>query len=278
ALEVGWRSGGWQRQVEAEGRAPRRRRERRRWFERRVLDEEGRRRLAGTHGGVRDEPAEEGEVRRHPFDFRLLERGAQAVERLGPRRAVRDQLREQRVVRCADLVALRDACVDADARRQPQPRDAPRLWEERARILRVEPHLDGVPACRRVEAGEWSAPGDAALQLDEVDAEHLLGHWMLDLDAALQPEEVELAAVEEEPAVAEGGLRLPRRRLDGGVELAGAAHDPHAAAAAARGRLDEEGEAELVRLPAGHDGDARLERDPLGLELVAARAQRRGGR
>src|SRR5439155_18677717 len=113
-----------------------------------------------------------------------------------------------------------------------------------------------------------------ALALAETEDRAVCVGKQLDLDVA-GPLQV---ALEEKPAVAEGGLRLPRRRLDGGVELAGAAHDPHAAAAAPRGRLDEEGEAELVRLPAWHDGDARLERDPLGLELVAARAQRRGGR
>src|SRR5438067_5163569 len=211
--------------------------------------------------------------------------------------------------------------------------------------------------CQRGDTRKWGSLGDAELQLDEVDAEHLLAHRMLDLDAAVQLEQVELAAVEdelrragvdvadraceahgsvahlraefgverhrrglleqllvaalhgalalaetddrvvrvgkqldlhvagtlevaleEEPAVAERRLRLARGRLDGAVELGGVAHHAHAAAAAPAGRLDEEWEPELVRLPAGHDGDARFARDPLRLELVAARAQGRGGR
>ena len=92
-----------------------------------MLDEERRRRLTCAHGGMGDEPAEEGEVRRHSLDDRLLERGAQAVERLTPRRAVCDQLREQRVVGGAHLVTLLDARVDANTRRQPQPFDPSRL-------------------------------------------------------------------------------------------------------------------------------------------------------
>jgi hypothetical protein len=57
---------------------------------------------------------------------------------------VRDQLRDHRVVRRPDLVALRDARIDADASGEPQPLDRPRLREEGARILGVEPHLDRV--------------------------------------------------------------------------------------------------------------------------------------
>ena len=44
------------------------------------------------------------------------ERGREPVERLVARRGVRDQLRDHRVVRGADLVALLDAGVDADRR------------------------------------------------------------------------------------------------------------------------------------------------------------------
>ena len=63
---------------------------------------------------MRDEPAQEGEVRRHAVDVGLGERGGEPVERLRARRAVRDELREQRVVARADLVALLDAGVDAE--------------------------------------------------------------------------------------------------------------------------------------------------------------------
>ena len=63
-----------------------------------------------------------------------------------------------------------------------------------------------------------------------------------------------------------------RGRLERLVELARLADDAHAAPAAARGRLDEQREAELVRLAGRDDGHAGLGGDPLRLELVAARA------
>ena len=93
---------------------------------------------------MRDEPAEERKVRRDAADLGLRQRIAEPGERLGPRRPVRDQLRDHRVVADSDLVALRDARVDADPGRQPQPLERPGLRQEAARILGVEPDLDRV--------------------------------------------------------------------------------------------------------------------------------------
>ena len=87
--------------------------------ERRVLDEERRGRVACPHGRVRDQPAEERQVRDDALDLGLGERGRESVERLLARLPVRDQLRDHRVVGDADLVALLDAGVDPHARRQP---------------------------------------------------------------------------------------------------------------------------------------------------------------
>ena len=67
----------------------------------------------GAYDGVGDEPAEEGEVRRDPSHLRLGERGCEEVEGFVPVAAVRHQLRDHRVVREPDLVALLDARVDA---------------------------------------------------------------------------------------------------------------------------------------------------------------------
>ena len=63
---------------------------------------------------MRDEPAQERQVRDDALDLGLRERCAEPVERLLSRLAVRDQLRDQRVVGDPDLVALLDARVDAD--------------------------------------------------------------------------------------------------------------------------------------------------------------------
>ena len=93
---------------------------------------------------MRDEPAQEREVRDDALDLRLRERVPQLRQRFPARLAVRDQLRDHRVIGERDLVALLDAGVDADARRQAQPLERPGLREERARILGVQPHLDRV--------------------------------------------------------------------------------------------------------------------------------------
>src|SRR5436190_22008919 len=78
--------------------------------------------------------------------------------------------------------------------------------------------------CQRGDMRKWGSLGDAELQLDEVDAEHLLGHRMLDLDAAVQLEEVELAAVEDELGRA-------------GVDVADRAREPHGGFAHPRAEL-----------------------------------------
>ena len=108
-----------------------------------------------------------------------------------------DQLRDHRVVAEADLVAFRDAGLDAHRIREPQPLEPSRLRQERARILRVQAHLDRGPAGARLDL-EPLAACDSQLPLHEVDAPHLLGHRVLDLDATVQLEEEELAALEHE--------------------------------------------------------------------------------
>ncbi len=63
---------------------------------------------------MRDEPAQEREVGGDAADLRLPQRLRETVERLPARVAGGDQLRDQRVVRAADLVALAHAGIDAD--------------------------------------------------------------------------------------------------------------------------------------------------------------------
>ena len=145
-----------------------------------------------------DEPAEEREVRRHPLDDRLVERLREPVEGLRSVGAVGDQLRDHRVVAPTDLVSLLDARVDADPRGQAQAAHRPRLGQERARILGVEPGLDRVPLRCDLQAGERLAVGDPELELDEVEPRHGLGHRMLDLDPPVQLEEVGLVALHQE--------------------------------------------------------------------------------
>src|SRR5207245_6284861 len=132
---------------------------------------------------------------------RLRERAAQSVECFAARRAVRDQLRDQRVVRDPDLVALLDAGVDANLFRQTQLLYPPCLREERPRIFRVQPDFDRVPnvPCGAELLGvEGLAGRDAQLRLHEIDAGDELGDRMLDLDAPVQLQEGEVAALEHE--------------------------------------------------------------------------------
>ena len=96
----------------------------------------------------------------------------------------------------------------------------------------------------------------------------------LDLDVP-RPLEV---ALEEHGVVAERRRGLALRRVDRIVELRRRAHDPHAAAAASRGRLHEEREADLVRLAGRQHRHAGARARLLRGELVAAGAQRRGRR
>ena len=146
---------------------------------------------------MRDEPAQERQVRDHALDLGLCERGAEPVERLGARVAVGDQLRDHRVVGEPDLVAFLDARVHADTRRQPKPRQLPGLRQERLRILRVEAHLDRM-ALQRGRPGQRTPLGELDLRRDEVEPRDELGDRMLDLDPAVQLEEEELAPVEHE--------------------------------------------------------------------------------
>ena len=52
------------------------------------------------------------------------------------------------------------------------------------RVLRVEPHLDGVPVDRKLVLIEWqrSAGGDAKLPFHQILAGDVFGHRMFDLE------------------------------------------------------------------------------------------------
>ena len=94
------------------------------------------------------------------------------------------------------------------------------------------------------------APLNRALALAERDDRALRVAEQLDLDVP-RPLDVALA---EDPLVAEGRLRLAPRGGERLVQLGRLAHDAHPAAAAARSRLDDEREADLVGSPSGTTG------------------------
>src|SRR5205085_128452 len=89
------------------------------------------------------------------------------VEGLRARLAVRDQLGDHRVVGDPYLVPLLDPGVDADPVRQVEPLQPAGLGEERARVLGVQPYLDGVAAKLRAHV-ERLARRDPKLGLYEI--------------------------------------------------------------------------------------------------------------
>src|SRR5205823_1237100 len=117
----------------------------------------------------------------------------------------------------------------ANPAREAEPLDPTRLGKERARILRVQAHLDRMPA--GLDLGDRRlALRDQELLANQVSAGHLLRDGMLDLDAAVQLEEEEVAAVDHELGGA-GALVADR-----GGEGAGGVVDPPAGDAVERRR------------------------------------------
>ena len=106
------------------------------------------------------------------------------------------------------------------------------------------------------------APLHRALALAEREHPSMRVGEQLDLDV---PRALEVA-LEVDAVVAEAGLRLALRRLERRSELLGGANDAHAAAAAARGRLDDQRRRVCLR----HGRHAGRCGDPLRFELVAA--------
>ena len=111
---------------------------------------------------------------------------------------------------------------------------------------------------------------DRALALAEREDGSVPVGEELDLDVARPLDE----ALAVDAVVAERGLRLAPGRLDRVLELGRIADDPHPAATSSGSRLDDEREADLVRLAGGQGRNSGFGRDPLRLELVAASAQR----
>src|SRR4051812_36578803 len=91
----------------------------------------------------------------------------------------------------------------------------------------------------------------------------------LDLDVARTLD----VALTEDAVVTERRLGLPLRRFECLGEVGRIPDHPHSAAAAARCRLDDQREADLVRLSPRNDRYAGRLGDALGLELVAADTQ-----
>ncbi len=110
---------------------------------------------------------------------------------------------------------------------------------------------------------------DGAVALAEGEHRPVLVGDELGLDVA-RPLHVTL---EKHPVVSERSLGLAPGSLERFVELRRSTDDAHAAAAAPRGRLDDEREPDFLRLARRDDRHSRLARDALRRELVAPGAQ-----
>ena len=224
-----------------------------------------------TKAGSRDDGAVERDDRRHAVDVELGERPAGALQRLGAVAAGDDQLGDQGVEGARDGLARYVAAVDAHAgtaRWLPAGERAGGGHEVAARVLGVDPELDGVAADLGIVVAELLAGGDAEHLAHQVDAGDLLGDRVLDLEPGVDLEEGDRAVLADEE-LARAGADVARlvedrlgRRVDALDLLVGQER---------RGRLlDELLVAALQRAVAGGDDDdvAVLVGQALGLDVA----------
>ena len=130
------------------------------------------------------------------------------------------------------------------------------------------------------------APLHRAVAFEEVDRVAGAVGEDLDLDVTGMIDE----PLDEDGAVAEGGLGFTRGSLEGLGEGVRVAHHPHPAAAAAHGRLDDDREAGALGegdglvdaadrpVASGYDGHALCDGELAGGRLVAEGLEHLGGR
>ena len=167
--------------------------------ERRVAREEVGGRVAGAERRMRDEPAQERQVRHDASDLGLGERRRAASR--SPRPASR---RGRSASRSSGRSASRPCRPRRPrGRRAPSPaagaaRSCPLCGRKRPRVLGVQPHLDRVPAAAEPPAASSWPSAIRICSATRSTPGHRLGHRMLDLDPRVQLEEEELAPGDDE--------------------------------------------------------------------------------
>ena len=158
-------------------------------------------------------------------DMRVAERGIHTIDRFVARRAVRDDLREQRVVERRNReprVRVRiDAHAEAAGKRDVGERPSGRR-EVVGRFFRVDAALDRVPVRheRFLIPREPFARGDADLLLDEIHAVEHLAHGVLDLDPRVHLHEIHVVTTREKfEGPGASVAHRPRRRKRHVVQL-----------------------------------------------------------
>ena len=124
-----------------------------------------------------------------------------------------DQLGDHRIVERRNFAARLQRVLDAQSvRHLPQRHPAGLRHEIVRRILRAQPHLDGVAGERDVLLlqPERLAAGDAQLQFDQIEPGDRLGDGMLDLQPRVHLHEIEFAAAIEQEFQRAGALIADR--------------------------------------------------------------------
>jgi hypothetical protein len=179
--------------------------------------------VAGQPGRRAQHPHEQVAVGAHAMQPGPRERSGQPGRCLRACAAVREHLRQHRVVVGADDRARLHPAVDADARpaRDLDPvQRAGGRQEAAGRVLGVEPRLDRMTVQPRLGHGRRQrlAAGDEQLQPHEVQARHQLGDGVLDLQPGVHLEEGRLAVLpDHELHRARAGVADRACGRDGGV-------------------------------------------------------------
>ncbi len=161
------------------------------------MDVEG----VADEGGVGHDGLVEGDGGGHALDLELRQRPCRAPQGLLAGGAGDDQLGQEGVPGRADDTAALHPRVQTHARtgRGVETGDGAGGGQEvAARVLTVDPELEGVPAQRRVVVAEFLAVGDTEHLPHQVDAGDFLGDGVLDLQAGVDLEEGDRAVLTDE--------------------------------------------------------------------------------
>jgi len=133
------------------------------------------------------------------FDDEAFERALHPSDGFGAIFAMRDQLRDQRVVIGRNYAVGVRGGVDTDARAagNTEGGDAPRGRDEGFGVFRVDAAFDGVAAefDGRQNGLQFLAGCDSNLRFHEINAGDHFGDRMFDLDARVHFDEVEVAGL-----------------------------------------------------------------------------------
>ena len=168
------------------------------------------------HGRVADQPFEERDVRFRTVDHALRQRVAQAGEGARAVFVPDDEFGDHRVVEDGDGVAFDHAGIDARVRvgrGQAQPREFAGARKEAGfRILRVQPHFDGVAALRDLvlRFGQTFTCGDAQLPFDQIEPGDIFGDRMLHLQASVDLHEIKTTVLADDEFHGAGVLVIDR--------------------------------------------------------------------